>query len=336
MAKSTVERGTRRTSPASPTRTCVRMALRGLVVAGFAGGIWLLTGSAAHAADGGHGTSAPDSTGPVANLLTGVGGHGVGELLGPAVSAGDPVTRVLLPSDATPVVHSAVTTSTTHQVADGPGTGGGVGDPGVVSRLLTPVTGATGSAVARTTGITLPKLTPQTAGWRTGDGPRRAGTTVVRHRRTFAVVRSAAATRPATAGRTATGTGVANSVSQAGAAAQPAVVPTPRVRHYRHGYRPQAGGDRGAARDGYGTGPSGSRHGPQQPGPAPLDGYPDPGLVPTGASTTSSVSHVPGGGVLAVVPTAAAGTPEAGRQLFPAAEVGRLPLIAESPTVSPD
>ena len=47
MAVSVVERSERETS--SP-RSFVRLALRGLVVAGFAGGIWLMSGSAAHAA----------------------------------------------------------------------------------------------------------------------------------------------------------------------------------------------------------------------------------------------------------------------------------------------
>ena len=58
------------------------LVLRGLVVAGFASGVWLLSGSAAHAAEGGHqaGGHATDhvirhrtESGPVAQLITGLG-----------------------------------------------------------------------------------------------------------------------------------------------------------------------------------------------------------------------------------------------------------------------
>lgn len=340
MAESVVERVSRETSSPSILRTGVRMALRGLVVAGFAGGVWLLTGSAAHAADG-RGTSAPDSTGTVANLLTGVGGNGVGEFLdlgssrpavpavgtvAPVLDAGGAITRVLTPSDATTVVHSAVTTSTTHQVADGARSGRAIG-------LLDLGAPLTGGAVK----VDLPQLTPQTAGWRTGKKPRIwAGTTVVRRRRTIAVVRSGAPTRPAGADRAATRTVVASSVSSAGApAVQPATVPTQRAHHHRHGNRRYAGGDRDFTRGVYGAGPVGSRHGPEQPQPEPFQGLPDPGLLPV-ASSATSVFHVSGGGAFGVVPAAASGSPEAGRQVIPAAGVGRLPRVAESPTVSPD
>src|SRR5690349_17518827 len=78
MAEPAVERETRE------TRSAVgRLVLRGLVVAGFASGVWLLSSSAAHAAEGGHqagghttGHAARHRTdsGPVARLITGLGG----------------------------------------------------------------------------------------------------------------------------------------------------------------------------------------------------------------------------------------------------------------------
>src|SRR5439155_15209465 len=58
-----------------------RLALRGLVVAGFAGGVWLLTGSAAHAAD----APPPPAAGCPAGSVTGVGtGVGTGVWTDPA------------------------------------------------------------------------------------------------------------------------------------------------------------------------------------------------------------------------------------------------------------
>src|SRR5262245_40890806 len=52
MAESTVERDERDTSNSSgPLRLGLRLAVRGLVVAGFAGTAWLLSSLAAHAAE---------------------------------------------------------------------------------------------------------------------------------------------------------------------------------------------------------------------------------------------------------------------------------------------
>src|SRR4051812_21367609 len=84
MAESMVEREGE--TSLSAARRCLRLALRGLVVAGFAGGVWLLSSSAAHAA-GPQGTAASDSTGPVANPAAGAGGDGLGGLLGLGLSA---------------------------------------------------------------------------------------------------------------------------------------------------------------------------------------------------------------------------------------------------------
>jgi hypothetical protein len=78
----------------------------------------------------------------------------------------------------------------------------------------------------------------------------------------------------------------------------------------------------------------GSRHGPAGPRRDPLRAVPDPGLP--GASTTASMSHHLGGGVLAVVPTTATGDPEANRRAIPAGDVEAIRLIAEAPSVSPD
>jgi hypothetical protein len=61
MAESVVDRSRRETS--SPfSHAYVRLALRALVVVGFAGGVWFLSGSAAHAA---HASGPGTSTRPV-------------------------------------------------------------------------------------------------------------------------------------------------------------------------------------------------------------------------------------------------------------------------------
>src|SRR5690348_5715409 len=104
MTDSMVERTARDASSPSTRRRYVRVALRSLVVAGIAGGAWLLSGSAAHAA-GGHPADAPDSTAAVSGLVAELGGHGVDDLLrsGSTVTptATDTLSRVLTPSQAT-------------------------------------------------------------------------------------------------------------------------------------------------------------------------------------------------------------------------------------------
>ena len=110
MTEPVVEREPRQT-----LRPWSRIAARGLVVAGFAGGIWLLTSTAAHAAgDTGPGTDAraasaahharpvhhPARGGVLARLL------GLESTVVPTVHRAGLLTQVLLPSGTTPVARS--------------------------------------------------------------------------------------------------------------------------------------------------------------------------------------------------------------------------------------
>jgi hypothetical protein len=148
MTVSVVERRPREaSSPLNPAYT--RFALRGLVVAGFAGGVRLLSGSAAHASDG-HGGHAPDSTATVADLATELGGNGVDDFLGRPRGGAAPTP----PAPATTQVAHPVR----HNTSGGTGLGGlagplaptGLGSaaesPGRLGNLPPACTGPTASA----------------------------------------------------------------------------------------------------------------------------------------------------------------------------------------------
>lgn len=110
MTEPVVERGTRETSLPSVGRAHLRIALRGLVVAGSAGGVWPLSSSAASAAEG-HTASALDSTDKATGLVAGLGGNGVDDFLGLGSTVppttGEPLTRIPTPSHVTTIVRAA-------------------------------------------------------------------------------------------------------------------------------------------------------------------------------------------------------------------------------------
>ncbi|WP_432833585.1 hypothetical protein [Dactylosporangium sp. CA-092794] len=95
MAQSRSERNPRTASLPAVSR-CARYAVRGLIVAGFAGVAWLLSASAAHASDGsGLSDQQPGLLTPVTSLLTGVSqAHGdrlTGAVLAALPPAGHPL-----------------------------------------------------------------------------------------------------------------------------------------------------------------------------------------------------------------------------------------------------
>jgi hypothetical protein len=339
MAESVVERGERTTSSPSLTRTIRRLALRGLVVAGFAGGIWLLSGSAAHAAgphgSGPHGNGAPDSTGPVANLITGMGGNGIGDLLGTGSSGSavvDPVSGILAPSDATSIARpggvlaGAGRADTTTQVVNGLAGSLGIGgdraggpvDP-VAGGLLTVAGPGRSLRPIGLSGVKVPQF----------------GTGSVAHR---TARRGAAKNSTANTGVTADST----------AAAEPGADITPAATHPaggptilrgigdRHVHRLHAGRDHRPNRTVHRADRVGSRHGPVQPERAPFPAYPDLGLLPMGSSTSGSASHHLGDSAIAVAPSTVVGVSTTSRRGVPARDVEVLRLVAETPTVSPD
>ncbi|MEV6925401.1 hypothetical protein AB0M46_13000 [Dactylosporangium sp. NPDC051485] len=96
MAQSRSERNPRTASLPAVSR-CARYAVRGLLVAGFAGVAWLLSASAAHASD------QPEPLSPVTSLRTGAGlpGQQHGDLVtGTVLAALDSVAKA-----APPVTH---------------------------------------------------------------------------------------------------------------------------------------------------------------------------------------------------------------------------------------
>src|SRR4051812_49740683 len=104
MTDSVLERTAHDASSPRVCRPIVRLALRSLVVAGIAGGAWLLSSAAAHAAVG-HPAGASDSTAAVTSLVTGLGGDGGGDILPPGATGTPTPTEapppVLTPSPAT-------------------------------------------------------------------------------------------------------------------------------------------------------------------------------------------------------------------------------------------
>jgi len=318
----------------------------------------LLSGSAAHAAGphgtGPHGNGAPDSTGPVANLITGAGGNGVGDLLGIGSSRSalvDPVSEILTPSG--PAQGDTIT-----QVVDGLagslGLGGDrTGDPTdrVAGGAVGPVAGglltvAGSGRSAGLLGVTVPRVDASLVAHRAVLVARHAVSGAHRVPGTHRASRAHRAV-PATAAKT--GRAVNSSVTAdldaaaelganiTAAAQHPAGGPTIlRGIGDRHVHRRHAGRDHRPNRAVHRADRVGSRHGPVQPERAPFPAYPDLGLLPMGASTSGSASHCLGDSVIAVAPGTVVGVSTTSRRGIPARDVEVLRLVAEAPTVSPD
>lgn len=309
MTEQVVERTTRKTPlPWS------RLAVRGLVVAGFAGGIWLLSGTAAHAAH-----AAPDSgprTAPRAASSTGVVGRLLGALESTLAPAGhhhsksSDITSVARSGRAVPPTVATQATAVRTGAATAP-----VMSVPLVSRpsgLLTPVLHVVDPVLAPVTDTLVP-LTD-----------------------TLAPVTGAVDRLVAPVVGTATGTWLGSDQPVANW-----LVPAPVHESAGVPAAPQPAGGRQApqrhtaAHEATAHGRAariGSTHLPILPRPAPLPAYPGSGL--TGIPTSSVSLH--DGGTAAVVHTVAVRAPAAFRRLSTVAEVEVRRLIAEAPTVSPD
>jgi hypothetical protein len=357
MTDSMLERTAHDASSPRAQRLLVRVALRGLVVAGIAGGAWLLSSSAAHAAEG-HAGDAPVSTGAVTSLVTGLGGNGVDDILraGSTVSptTTDPLTRILTPSQATTVVRAMRATDVAREPAgrtDATGTGA-TGLTGLADALVAPtgldrvvglpVRGGSGSAAgligpvdAAGTGVVSDLLSPPadvlpatahpvTSGRPVGPAPAghvtpTAGVAPAQYPHLTAGGRTGDGMRPPSAVRPA--------VEQHAilAAVHPAGGPTAQ--------RYASGTNRVAAISEYRTDRADVGHGPFGPRPAPTPVYPDPGLFTMVSPGTPTPHH---GGSAALAFGTVIVAPDASRRSVPAVEVEALRLIAEAPTVSPD
>jgi hypothetical protein len=328
-----------------------RVVLRGLVVAGFASGVWLLSGSAAHAADsagGGHATGAPShhTDGAVTRLLDGLGGMlgletgSARSIAQPAASdrGAAPVTApgllglVVTPADA----HTAVRVAPAHQSAGRTDAASGASTAGpVVPASARPVPGPVGAdhlpalldGVFGAPGVSFDPLTDTLAPL-TRAVVRSTGARVdaaVRHTRSLLARLSHRRALP----RAVAGPRRLASLVGTPAGAVPAVATHPAGDLLGHA-RPAVSGRHPASE---GAVRIGTEYRPILPRPAPLPASPGPGSAGLPTSAPASQFH---GGSSAVLSTAAVTAPAALRRLSTVAQVEVRRLVVESPTVSPD
>jgi hypothetical protein len=379
MAESTSERSPRAASMSSRSRY-TRLAVRGLVVAGFAGTAWLLSSSAAHASQtttASHVSQASPSTGQaspstgrahfatdgVSGLVAVLGGdvshdHDVRAVV---TAATDVLAYGLPASTATDVGGEERSTAKTDVVGPrrtvtGNQLGGGVqgllGSPvfGQVGTALSPVGNAIVPAVRAATGA----ATASTANLRRGGIAAKA-----RASGPAALVGAASAAAPAHASAEAgagnagnanvgavniddvnvagltvgsLGAGSVNAgglgarIEKDGTAKDSAVLRGEGTRHHAESGNHSAGADR--------VGLWRTHHVPPLPRPAPIPALPGAGLTSGVPSTGSGLNQ--DGGAPAIVPAATAAATVASNRPDTADDVEARPLIAESPTVSPD
>lgn len=312
-AGSTNERSPR-SGPASSRRRAryTRLAVRGLVVAGFAGVAWLLSSSAAHASGG------PAST-----------GH---DVVGPALA------RSTFANSTGLLTH--VLPTTTAQSAAGQDVHerlrGGSGLP-----VLQPVTDAVTHAASPLAAITSSVSRPGGATAKTATVPAAARTRSAAkagHTRSPLSGPGAGATLPVSAGRDiartdlAAGTDIASLTTLAGAVKDGPVKDTAITRGA--GSRHRVDRDQPPADAGDPIDPRRTHHVPLLPRPAPAQ-------VPLGVGLTSGVPSMGSGpsqdgGAPAIVPATTAAATAATDRPDRADDVEVRTLIAESPTISPD
>jgi hypothetical protein len=284
MAESTSERSPRRSSTSLLRSRYARLAVRGLVVAGFAGVAWLLSSSAAAHASSSVTPVPPSSVGLIPAL---VAESNTGAVL---TTASDLVTRVI----PVPVAGRAV-------------------ERVLASPALQPVDAAPDPQQRL---LQLPLQLPLTS-------PAHVA----------APVKSAAVS--GTAKKTAAQKTVrqADTVTTAATGVAPSVFSGPtRTVIRQHAERGHAPAPAPAATDP--TDVRRTHHVPLLPRPAPAPAFPGAGLA-SGVPSTGSVLQQDGG-MPAIVPATLAAAAVAGNRPVAADDVEVRPLIAESPTVSPD
>jgi hypothetical protein len=328
-----------------------RLVLRGLVVAGFASGVWLLSGSAAHAADGGHltgGAPSHHTHGPVTRLLDGLGGM-LGLETGSARSTAQPAASepgaapVTVPAPG--LLGLVVAPAPAHQSAGRTDAASGASPAGpVVPAPARPVPGPVGvdhlpaalfpgvpaglfDGVLGAPGASFDPLTDALAPL-TRAVVRSTGPTVDAAARQTRSLLSRLAHRRALP-RAVAGPRRLASLVGTPAGAVPAVATHPAGDLLGHA-RPAVSGRHPASE---GAVRIGTEYRPILPRPAPLPASPGPGSAGLPTSAPASQFH---GGSTAVLSTAAVSAPAALRRLSTAAQVEVRRLVVESPTVSPD
>ncbi|OLB79599.1 MAG: hypothetical protein AUI14_09730 [Actinobacteria bacterium 13_2_20CM_2_71_6] len=304
--------------------TVARVGARTLLAAGFAGGMWLLTSSAAHAA---HPTGTPDraehavitTAGPALRLLDQViaptrtvpdhrrarpaaalvtGRPAPMDNSAPGASRGEPGR----PRPASQAASPGPMNRPAAQVRNGADAGTG---SAVLLRMLPPVLDLVRPLVDTAHRIAVPVtdlLAPLASGLRT----------------TLAEV----ADQWVSVTHTATLT-----------TAVPVGFALPSGTHHSTQVRPMAATAVPTVRAGGPGTVSGARQVPDLPEPAPVPAYPGSGS--TGISTTASGSHHDAGGY-AIVSAPVAGGNVADHQRLRATEVAVQPMLAEAPIFAPD
>jgi len=330
MAQSRSERNPRTASLPAVSR-CAKFAVRGLIVAGFAGVAWLLSASAAHASSGSDASDQqPALLTPVTNLLIGDGGARNTGMSGDhhQVFQHRPDRQQAGPDHQ----HGDLLTSTVFTVLS------------PVVQVAAPVTGTVTGAVTGTVHrtVTLTKAPVQTvdraarstaadassAKHASTKRPAKAGITRTHHHRTQEPAVQAVPVRAGSAGDmtvAATGTsraGVDPAVAAARAADRLRVLRVAEALNATH-VKPVE--DRNVAQ--------GTHHVPLLPRPEPIPAPPAAGLASGAPSSGSGLNH---DGGAAALPAAPAGTKVLTFRPDAVEHVELRLLAAEKPTVSPD
>ncbi|MEU0553553.1 hypothetical protein [Dactylosporangium sp. NPDC006015] len=344
MARSRSERNLR-TAPCA--RSAARFAVKGLVVAGFAGVAWLLSASAAHASEssGSDGFASGTSLiAPVTNLVTGGGGTGL-DLLdlgaggsrhgadGHASSSGHTFGHI-----GSTGVPSRVSSGAPSGVSPRESRGDLL--TGTVLTVLRPVTG---TVLATTDGVTdkaagkaatpastkMPRLTTVNASSATNSRtkrPAKAGITIARKTQTQ---EPAVQAEPVGVGSPGDVVAAATGTSRAGVDSTRVVV----SRAMGQLDRLDAGDATHEKPVADRTEAQGTRHVPLLPRPAPVPA-PAAGITSGVPGTGSGLNH--DGGAAATLPAAPAGTKVVTFRLDAVEDAELRLLAAEKPTVSPD
>ncbi|MET7417961.1 hypothetical protein [Dactylosporangium sp. NPDC005555] len=331
------QRSERNPRTARCVRSAARIAVKGLVVAGFAGVAWMLSASAAHASSSTTTSSGSDGfasgvslIAPVTNLVTGTGGSGL-DLLGfgaggnrhgaSSHSSSGHIGSTGVPSGATK--HESKRDLLT----------------GTVLTVLRPVTGTVLATTDRVTdkaatkaatpaSVKMSRLTTVNASSATNSRTKRPAKAGIKNARKTSTQEPAVQAEPVGVGSTGDVVAAATGTSRAG------VDPT------RVASRAMDTFDRLDAGDATHEKPvadrteaQGTRHVPLLPRPAPVPA-PAVGITSGVPGTGSGLNH--DGGAAATLPAAPAGTKVVTFRLDAVEDAELRLLAAERPTVSPD
>ncbi len=327
MAQSRSERNPR---TARCARSAARFAVKGLVVAGFAGVAWLLSASAAHASDssGSDGFSSGASLlGPVTNLVTGAGGSGLGLLdLGAGGNrhgaSGGHIGSTGVPSGATK--HESRRDLLTGTVLT-------VLRP-VTDTVLTTtdrVTDKAASKAATPTSVKMSRLTTVNASSATNSRTKRPAKAGIKNAHKTQTQEPAVQAEPVGVGSTGDVVAAATGTSRAGVDSTHVAV----SRALDQLDRLDAGDAAHVTPVADRTEAQGTRHVPLLPRPAPVPA-PAVGITSGAPGTAPGLNH--DGGAAATLPAAPAGTKVLTFRQDAVEDAELRLLAAEKPTVSPD